>query len=254
MTLLAQPVRIRRLVAGTAIIGCPAAGVVSSAFDANEGTDTPGDALFGIALAHDRGIWIAGLVFILSAIFTVPTAFGLLHLSAGRAITLGHLGAVFLILGAFGHMGYGTWQLMVAKIPGPGERSTLAAYFDRASAVNGVLLPMLMSIIVGLILAALAAFRSGFVPRWVPGVLIAVAVFDFIASSTALGTSKWTHVVTWSVALIGLSYVGAMVLRMSDQAWADLYPRPIHGSNDTLRFDTPQMTAPRRPVSVGPTR
>ena len=228
MSLLTQPVRIRRLVAGVAIIGCPLAGAVSSVFDAHEGTDTPGDALYGIAVTHSQGIWIAGLMFMLSAILTVPTAFGLLHLSAGRGVTLGHLGAVFLILGGFGHMGYGTWQLMVAKIPGPGDRATLAAYFDRASALNGILLPMLMSIIVGLILAALAAHRSGLLPRWVPGLLIAVAVFDVIANSTALGTSKWTHVITWSLAFVGLSYVGATVLRMSDQAWADLYPRPTH--------------------------
>jgi hypothetical protein len=122
-------------------------------------------------------------------------------------------------------MGYGTWQLMVANIPGPGDPDTLAAYFDRAAALNGILLPMLMSIIVGLILAALAARRSGLLPGWVPALLIVVAIFDFVASSTELGANKWTHVVTWSAALVALSYAGATVLRMSDQAWADLYPR-----------------------------
>ncbi|MGH3345890.1 MAG: hypothetical protein ACRDO4_02810 [Nocardioides sp.] len=231
MSLLAHPVRIRRLVAGTALIGCALAGTISSVFDANEGTDTSGHALYGIALEHHEGIWIAGLVFIVSAILTVPAAFGLLHLSAGRGATLGHWGVVFLILGAFGHMGYGTWQLMVSAIPGAGERSTLVDYFERASVVNGVLLPLQMSIIVGLILTALAARRSGRLPRWVPGLLIAVAVFDFIASSTALGTSKWTPVVTWSMALVALSYVGAVVIRMSDQAWADLYPRSMVFAN-----------------------
>lgn len=232
----AQPLRTRRLVAGIAIVGCPLAGAVSSVFDAHEGTDTPGDALYGIALAHGQGIWIAGLVFMLSAVLTVPTAFGLLHLSAGRNATLGHLGAAFLVLGGFGHMGYGTWQLMVAKIPGPGDRATLASYFDRASAVNAVLLPMLMSIIVGLILAALAAQRSGLIPRWVLGLLIAVALFDLAASSTSLGASKWAAVLTWSVALIGLSQVGAMVLRMSDEAWAALYPSN-HRALGTLPVD-----------------
>ena len=220
-----QPVRFHRLLAGIAIIGCPLAGVLSSIFDANEGTDTAGPDLYGIALGHSQGIWIAGLLFILSAILTVPTAFGLLHLSAGPGATLGNIGAIFLILGGFGHMGYGTWQLMVARIPGPGDPATLGEYFDRASDVNMILLPMLMSIIVGLILTALAAHRSRAVPGWVPGLLIAVAAFDFIASSTALGDNKWTAVITWGLALIGLSYVGATVLRMTDDTWADLYPQ-----------------------------
>lgn len=219
-----RPVRSRRLVAGAAIIGCPLAGVLSSVFDADEGTDTAGDALYGIALAHGEGIWVAGLLFIVSAILTVPTAFGLMHLAAGRGAALAQVGAVFLVLGGFGHMGYGTWQLMVARIPGPGDEATLASYFDRASDVNLILLPMLMSIIVGLILASIAAHRSRAIPRWVPTLLVAVAVFDFVASSTSLGASKWTAVITWGLALAGLSRVGVSVLRMSDEAWTALYP------------------------------
>lgn len=227
MSLLSQPVRLRRTVAGLALIGCPLAGTASSLFDANEGTDTPGGVLYGIATTHHDGIWIAGLLFMVSAVLTVPTAYGLLHLSAGRGQTLGHLGAAFLVLGGFGHMGYGTWQLMVARIPGAGDRQTLEAYFDRASAVNGVLLPLLMSIVVGLILAAFGGHRSGRLPGWVPGLLEAVAGVEFVASSTSLGAVKWTIVVVWGLALLALGPVGVLVLRMSDRAWAQLYPNSM---------------------------
>jgi hypothetical protein len=65
--------------------------------------------------------------------------------------------------------------------------------------------------------------------------LIAVAVFDFIASSTALGTSKWSHVVTWSLALVGLSYVGATVLRNVGPGVGRSLPTPHRGAHHALQ-------------------
>lgn len=216
MTLLADPVRLRRSVIGAAFIGCPLAGVVSSLFDADEGSGTNGHDIYRIAVAHHRGIWVAGLIFLLSAVLTVPIAAGVLHLTRSRGTVLGHLGAAFLVLGAFGHMGYGTWQLMVARAPSAGPHAgAVGAYFDRASAVTNVLLPLLFCIVIGLILGAFAMRRAAFIPGWVPALVVVAAVFDVVTDSM----SKWTPVATWGMVLVALAYVGVKVLRTPDSAW-----------------------------------
>lgn len=225
MSLLSDPVRARRMTAGIALIGCPLAGVLAAVFDADEGTDTPGTTLYDIAAAHSQGIWIAGLLMILSALFTVPTALALLHLSSGRGVALAHVGVVFLILGGLGHMGFGTWQLMVARMPEAGDRAGVGAYFDEAAVIHGLLVPLMMSLVLGLILCAVAARRSGVLPTFVPAMLVIVAVFDLVVQSTSLGENKWVPAVSWMLALIGLGYAGLRVLRMSDREWVALYPR-----------------------------
>lgn len=155
----------------------------------------------------------------------MPTAVALQHLSAGRGTALAHVGVIFLLLGGFGHMGYGTWQLMVAQMPGPDDPASLAAYFDRAAAVHDLLLPLMMSLILGLILLAVAARRAGHLPLFVPCALVTVAVFDFVVQTTSLADNKWVPAASWALALLGLGYAGVRVLRMSDGDWAALYPQ-----------------------------
>lgn len=237
-----QSVRLRRVVAGAAIIGCPLAGLLSALVDADESTDTGGAELYEIAVVHSQGIWLAGVLFILSAVLTVPTATGLFHLSAGHSPRVAHLGVLFLVLGGFGHMGYGTWQVMVSTVPGPGDPASIAAYLDRASAVHAILLPLMLSIIVGLILCALAARRSRLLPSWVPGLLVGAAVFDVVIQSTSLGSNKWVPAVTWALAFLALAPAGVVVLRMRDAAWVGLYPHQT-------------TTEPARtPTEAGPAR
>lgn len=225
MSLLSDPVRVRRITAGVALIACPLAGVLAAVFDGGEGTDTPGGALYDIAATNAQGIWLAGLLMMLSALLTVPTALALLHLSSGRGVALAHVGVVFLLLGGLGHMGFGTWQLMVARMPEAGDRASLAAYFDQAATIHTLLVPAMMSLIVGLILLAIAARRSGVLPTFVPAMLVTVALFDLVAQSTALSENKWIPAVSWTLAFIGLGSAGLKVLGMSDQQWATLYPQ-----------------------------
>lgn len=224
MSFLSHPVRSRRITAGVALIGCPLAGLAAAVFDADEGTDTPGVELYDIAAAHSQGIWAAGLLMILSALLTVPTALALLHLSPGRGLTLAHIGVPLVLLGGLGHAGYGTWQLMVARMPGAGDSTALAAYFDEAADIHGLLLPLMMALILGLILCAVAARRSGVLPPFVPAMLVGVAVFDLVVQSTSLSENKWVPAVSWLLALAGLGYAGLQVLRMSDREWVALYP------------------------------
>ena len=117
--MLSDSVRLRKLVAGISLIGFPLAGVISSVFDANEGTGMTGKDLYAIAVAHHGSIMLAAVIFIVSSILTVPAVGGILHLVKGRGAGLVHVGAGFALIGAFGHMGYAVWQMMLAPAGTP---------------------------------------------------------------------------------------------------------------------------------------
>jgi hypothetical protein len=216
---------MRRIGAGVALIGFPLAGVISSVFDANEGTGMPGADLYTIAAAHHAAIMTAAVIFLLSAILTVPVIAGLLHLLPGRGAVMGYIGGAFALVGAFGHMGYGIWQMMLARIPEDSDRAAMIAYLDRSSVVTDALLPMLLAIVVGIVLVTFALYRARFAPLWVPLVVLAAVIAEIGLDSTAAGESKWLPVVIWAAALIAFGYLGARVLAMSDDEWT--HPRDI---------------------------
>lgn len=219
MLSFADPVRFRRIVAGASLIGFPLAAVASSVIDAEEGTGMDPAELYATLDAHQDAIFAAGLLFALSAVLMIPALGGILHLLRRRGVVLGHVGAGLLLLGAFGHMGYATWQLLLSRVPDDGDTGALIAYLDRTAVVaDAVLLPMLLAVPVGLILATLGLRRAGVVPAWVPALTIGTVAVDFLLSSSD-DPSKWTMVGIWTLALVAFGYVGTRVLGMTDADW-----------------------------------
>ncbi len=219
MSSLHDPVRFRRTVAGASLVGFPVAGVISSLLGSNEGTDTPPAELYGIAAASGDAMLLSGLVFMLSAALTVPAASGMMHLLRGRGATLGHLGGTFVLLGALGHMGYGTWQVMLSRVPQERDRTAMIDYLERTSVITAVLLPLLICIIVGLLLLAVGLRRAGRIPLWVLLAVIGLGVVDLAISSIELD-SKIVPVLVWTLATVPLARIGVLVLSMSDEQWA----------------------------------
>lgn len=154
----------------------------------------------------------------LSAALTVPAAGGILHLLRARGAALGHLGAVFLVLGAMGHMGYGTWQVMLSQVAYEPDREAMIAYLDRAGVITTILLPLLISIVVGLLLAVIALRRARMVPLWVLLAVIGLGVIDLLINSLALD-SKLVPVLIWSMATVPLARIGMLILTMSNDQW-----------------------------------
>jgi hypothetical protein len=157
-----------------------------------------------------------------SAVLTVPAALGLAHLLRGRGVVLGHLGAACLVIGAFGHMGYVVWQLMVSRAAGPGA-SALIAYLDRTSALTPVLVPLMVLVDVGLVLLAAGLLRARAVPRAVPrsapwSVIVVVAA-DFAIQFTSI-SATWPVTVVWGVLAISFGFIGYRMLAMTPAAWS----------------------------------
>ena len=221
MSKLSDPVTFRKRVAGASLIGFPFAGVISSLIDAEEGTDTPPGELYAIATAHDGAILAAALVFMVSAVLTLPALGGILHLLRDRGVGLGHVGAALVLLGAFGHMGYATWQVMLSQAPQAGDEAAMIAFLDRASLTTDILLPLLVAVAVGYLLLGFALRRAGIVPLWVPLVLVGGVLFATVTDSV---DSKFVPVVNWSFVLATFGFVGVRILGMSDDEWARRSP------------------------------
>lgn len=222
MSVLSDPIRFRKTIAGLALIGAPLAGFLSCLTDSSEGIGQSGASLYATAAADGGRIWVTGLIFMVSAILTVPAALGLAHLLRARGVVLGHLGAACLVAGAFGHMGYAAWQLMVARVSGPGAPA-LVAYLDRTSAVATVLVPLMVLVDVGLVLLAAGLLRARVIPRWTPWLVIVAIVADLGVQFTSI-TATWPVTALWGVLAISLGSVGIRVLAMPSAQWAAAAP------------------------------
>lgn len=222
MTVISDPVRLRRLVAAASLVGFPALGLVAALVDANEGTETPGAELYAIAVDHHQAILVSALFFMASSVLVIPAVGAVLHLVRGRGAGLAHVGAGFLVLGAFGHMGFATWQVLLSRVPSAPDEAAVIDLLDRQQGVvTAVLLPLLLSVPVGVVLLCLALHRAGAVPRGFMVAVGALLVFDLVLNSTTLGESKAAIVLVWAGLTALFGYVGRRVAAMSDSEWSD---------------------------------
>jgi hypothetical protein len=169
--------------------------------------------------ANADGIHTTALVFMLSAVLTVPTALGIAHLLRGRGSTLGNLGAAALGLGAFAHFGYGVWQLMISRAVGLGDQTNVIVYLDRMSSAVNVLLPGLFSVDIGIALLAVGLLRARTVPLSVPWLVIAAMVADLGVQFAGI-TADWPVTALWGVLTVAFGYIGVRVLSMPLDAWS----------------------------------
>lgn len=214
-------IRFRRTMAGIGFIGFPLAGLVAALLDSEEGTETPGAELYAIAATHGDTIFASALVFMISAVLTVPAAVAAMHLVRDRGTTLVHMGAVLTVLGGFGHFGLAIWQVMITRIPSASNEPAMVAYLERQQTVmTALLLPLLIAVPIGVLFLIIALHRGGVVARWFLNATIALFVFDVALNSTELEGSKLGIGVVWAGLTMLLGHLGVRVLRMTDAEWS----------------------------------
>ena len=212
---------VRRTLAGIGLVGAAVTGLVSAVIGAEEGTDTSAADLYRIAARSQGALAASAVVFMASAVLMIPALGGMLHQLRRRGAVLGLVGAVFWVLGAFGHLGYATWELMVASVPHTGDRPQMVAYLDRASTVPAILLPLLLSVVVGMLLLVLALWRADRVPLWVL-VLVIVGIAFEMGAETVGWQSRTVPIVSWACAAVVFGYIGVGVLRTTTGEWRAL--------------------------------
>lgn len=209
--------QVRRLAAGVGMIGFAVTGLISSILGSSEGTDTPPSELYRIMVDSDTMV-ASALAFMLSAALTIPAMAGMMHLTRGRGAALAHAGGALLTLGALGHMGYATWQIMLARLPQDPDQAALVAYLERASVVSGVLLPLLLALPFGILLMVVGLRRAGRVAAWVMWLTVAVIAADVLVNSIGLH-GKVVPLTVWSLAVIASTPVAIAMLRTPLDEW-----------------------------------
>ena len=212
MSVLSDPDRFRKFVAGGALIAFPVAGFVSCLTDSAEGTGEPGSDLAKYVAENASGIHTSGLIFMLSAVLTVPAALGVAHLLRHRGVVLGHIGAACLAVGAFGHFAYGFWQVLLSQANG----LDATEYLGRMSAQSNLLMPELILVDVGVLLLSIGLVRSRSVPVWAAWATIVAIGVDVVVQFSGT-TATWPVTAIWAVLIVTWGYVGVCVLRMSPE-------------------------------------
>jgi len=205
----------RRTAMGLCLIAGPLTALIGGLVAPWEGTDDTVAWLQVLVENPIRG-QIGAVLFYLAYLLIAVGIFGMIHLLRSRAVVLGHIAGALAIWGWVTMPGLlisDFYDLSLAELLGPEQGATVVARSEEyvGSAVMGI--PVLLGM-VGLLLLAVALWRAGFAPTWVPLVLvIGFAAVSYNAYSLIFFT------VCWALWLVALGYVGLKLLRMSDEEW-----------------------------------
>ena len=229
MSVLSDPYRFRKAAAGLALIGFPLAAFISCFTDSAEGTGESGTEIAGYVHANASGIHTTGLIFMVSAILTVPAALGIAHVLRHRSTVLGHIGAACLIVGAFGHFGYGFWQVLISQAQG----LDITPYLGRMSSQSMLLLPELILVDLGVLLLSIGLVRARTVPAWAPWVTIAGIGLDIVMQFSG-SSATWPVTALWGLLTVTYGFIGVCFLRMSPQDWAAYEAPPVPAAQEPV--------------------
>jgi hypothetical protein len=211
----------RRTALGLCLIAGPLLALVGGLITPWETADTTAAYLTALAENPARAQASAVLLYFGYLLMAVGV-FGMMHLLRRRAVVLGHVAGALAVW---------DWVSLPGMLSVDFYDLSLAAHADRGAAIGisdravmGV--PVLLGIL-GLVLLVVALWRAGFVPAWVPAVLLVGTAASFVGPPTAVyftvGTAAW---------LASLGYVGVKMLGMSDEEWEG-GEVPVRGEVDT---------------------
>lgn len=173
--------------------------------------------------------WWSALAFVAAQLPFAVALVGLCRLLRARTPRLATVAGVLTLLGAFGHAVYGGVSLTTLVLAADGaNRDVHAAVLAdvESSPVVAFAAAGLLGTVIGLLLLAVALWRGGAAPRWVPLVLVAFLVVEFVGSA----------VTEWSSQVAAVLYVLAFV------ALARLVLEPPATTSPARRGEVPTAT------------
>jgi hypothetical protein len=208
--------RIRRVTAGIGLLGFCAVLVPQDLLD------PAGNTFYDAAMSSPELLGVSALALLVSALLTVPAICGILHQARDCGATLAHLGALFTLLGAMGHMGLASIGLITRSLAG-GDPAQMRAFEERLNADPALAIPfvLLTSFGIGITLLAFAAWRAGLIGWWGPAIVTAVVV-----AHTVLPDGQPPVITLTALTLIAIVFgrLGIRTLALSDNDWAQ--PKP----------------------------
>lgn len=204
--------RLRRIVAGLGLLGF---GLLLVAQDPLDPTD--GAGFYDAAVGRPGLMTASALTLLASAVLTVPAIGGIIHQARDRGSLLAHLGGLFTLLGALGHMGLATVYLVMRSLAG-GDPAQMRAFEDRlnADAALVVFFILLTSFGIGMALLVWAAWRAGLIGWWAAALITVVVLVHNVLPDdppAAVGLAM-----LGAIAVV-FGRLGVRTLRLSDTDW-----------------------------------
>jgi Domain of unknown function (DUF4386) len=214
-----------RTLVGLAFILGPALMLIASIISPDTNNDNKLKELDTVA-AHKSAFITGALIDLVATIVLLAASVGVIHLFRGRRVTLGQIAGSLLLVGtgaSFAFYAFTIIEYEMVNQPGL-NRQALATYLHKANMTASgapIFILFLLGIVLGLILLAIALWRSDLIPRWAAALIVVGGVLAF-----AGGQNKAAGIVTGVLLLIPFVLLGRTVLSMSDEAWDAPRPRP----------------------------
>jgi hypothetical protein len=173
--------RVRSAVCGVCLLAAPALGLAWSALVPPFTSGMAGEVAF--IAAHPTRWWTATYAGVLFSYLMIPAVLGLLHLLDGRQRALARVGGALGLAGAAFHGGLLCFQLaetaVVLRVADDAHALALATALFEQPAFAAVLAPV-AGLFPGLVLLAVALWRAGAAPAWVPALVVAAALVELL--------------------------------------------------------------------------
>jgi len=172
------------------------------------------DSLPRVAADPDRFLAFI-LLGLLSHALLVPAVLGVAHLVKRRRPTLAFIGAGLMIMGVLClAVVEGVQFVQLEMIHPTADRAQMVALLQRLEAGTGIKVVfgvMLLGLFVGWVLLSLGLLGTRLVPRAVPASVLASLALNLV------GFERISRLVL----LIGMGWLGLVVLKMRDDVWWD---------------------------------
>lgn len=129
---------------------------------------------------------VSAAVFVVSQLPMLIAVLGIAQLVRRGAPILARVGAALAVLGVFGHAVFGGINLVTVQMADDaGNREVYAGLLERVESSPAMLFAAagLLGTVLGFVVLALGLWRSRAVPRWVPCLLWAFVVVEFVGTS-----------------------------------------------------------------------
>ncbi len=202
---MSDPATARRTAAALGLVGFAVLTTVSVYLDPAPPQATTA-LLTHLAQAGPRGE-LAIALFTLAQLPFLAAVLGIGHLLRRGAPRLGTVGAAFGVLGAFGHAVWGGASLsFVAMAHDPTHRDVFVPVVNTIKSSPPTLFSLagLIGTVVGILLLSIGLFRAHVGPRWVPPVLWAFMLVEFLGTAIS-GYASLLSTVLGAIAFLALA-------------------------------------------------
>ena len=208
--------RIRRDLAAAALVLTSLLGLVSVALQ----PDFPAGHAARLAAIDHAGTAaaVSAVAFLLQQLPFIVAMLGLGHLLRSSAPRLSTTGVLLGCVGAFGHTVFaGMSMVYLLMATDASHRREFAALYARIESSPVMLFAVLglAGTVFGLLLMAVALFRTRVVPLWVPGLLVAFLVLEFAGSAV----SSYASELAGACCLVAFTALAVHLHRMPVDAW-----------------------------------